>query len=284
MWIDRRIARRTGVVTKTSGPSPSDAAIGGEGVAPAAGIAPHDVDCPVCGATAHLPGLRHRCSACGARFDVARVSVGAREPAQSGPVLEARRHEACPVSTIEDRSDAEHVRWLIIRRGGRRKLVTKVIVPIVFWLVLETLFWGTAIERGSVGWGLVGVLTLVLALWWVHKGILDYGRYVELILDEEGLTQVTRIGKHVYRGTIGLDRIQFFRSELSDSYDTSDGFDHCVVVYFDGGSKMLAKSMGYTWKHRDAISWVVQQLATGCALLLDVDPGQFLYREGTSQS
>jgi len=201
------------------------------------------------------------------------VDAGSRQPAQSGPLLEPRLGEPCPVSTIEDRSDAEHVRWLVIRRNGRRG-IDKVITAIAVWLALNSLFWGAALTESSIGSAIAGLVALVVSVLWIRAAILEYLRREELILDRTGLTQVCRIGSRVTKFLVPLHLIRFFQVDCVGIYQ---GGDNYVIVYHARGDVRMASFLGY--RYASTYKWLIRQLATGCALLLDTDPEQFLVRD-----
>ena len=198
--------------------------------------------------------------------------AGTRGPAQSGPLLEARQLPPPPAATIEDRSDAQHVRWLVIRRKKRLPSFTDICI-VLFVFMLAAIFSAKAISDRSIGWAILAVVLAIGSIALVYGVVASLSRYQEIFLDEQGLTvhpgapsrnttSLTRL--------IPLEAIQFFQDESEGYY--GDYHSH-VRVYGDGTDWLLGSGLGYAPLE---MVWVAHYLASGCALLLGTETEHFL--------
>ena len=242
-----------------------------------ASLSPGEVACPDCGAIAREPALRHQCTGCGARFDVLRIQPGIRQPEYSPQLLQARRQEPPPAETIEDLSDGEHVRRLLVRRK-RGTAVFAMVTPTYLTVILGGVVeYSLYLSRRSTVAPILSVLVLLACGWFIRATMRRISSMRdEVMLDGTGLTHIRRVGRRcIHERHIPLDAIEFL--SVGNSFLKSSGkYDPCVVLYHasDQIERRIAGLLGYGYAD---LEWVARYLATGCALLLDAEPERFLY-------
>lgn len=241
--------------------------------APATQLSSGEVACPDCGAIAREPALRHQCTSCGVRFDVLRIQPGIRQPEYSPKLLQARRQEPPPAETIEDLSDGQHVRRLRVRRKPGTWL-SAFAWPVATLLAVAAPFEYAFLSQQM--WILSALVPLACACiiglsTWIFRSRSD-----EVILDHAGLTHIERVAWRAREHHIPLDAIDFFT--VGNSYSDDRFYEPCVVLYH--GSDQKGRGISGLLGHNDVeLQWVARYLASGCALLLDTEPGRFLYTD-----
>ena len=241
-------------------------------------LSPGEVACPDCGAIAREPALRHQCTSCGARFDVLRIQAGVRQPEYSPQLLQARRQEPPPAETIEDLSDGEHVRRLVVRRKPGTWLsafawpvmtLLAVAAPVEYALLSQPMSIGMWILSALVPLACVSIIGVST---WIFRSRSD-----EVILDHAGFTHIERVARRARERHIPLDAIDFFTVGECGG-DNNRYYEPCVVLYH--GSDQKERGIAGLLGHNDKeLQWVARYLASGCALLLDTEPERFLYTD-----
>jgi len=209
------------------------------------------------------------------RFDVLRIQPGIRQPEYSPQLLQARRQELPPAETIEDLSDGEHVRRLLVRRK-RGTWLSAFAWPVVTLLaVAAPVEYALLSGPMSIGmWILSTLVPLACACiiglsTWIFRSRSD-----EVILDHTGLTHIKRVDWRAHEHHIPLAAIDFFT--VGNSYSDDRFYEPSVVLYH--GSDQKERGIAGLLGHKDVeLQWVARYLASGCALLLDTEPERFLY-------
>jgi len=118
----------------------------------------------------------------------------------------------------------------------------------------------------------LGCACILGLLSWIFRSRSD-----EVILDQSGLTHIERFAWVVRKRHIPLDAIDFFTVSQSGG-EENRFYEPCVVLYHSSDRKEfnIAGLLG----HNEAeLQWVARYLASGCALLLDTEPGRFFYTD-----